>query len=39
MKKKLYNQPQSEISEIMPIGALLDGSLTDGGEMDNIWGD
>ena len=37
--KKIYNQPESQISEIMPLGALLDVSIGDGGDQDNIWGD
>jgi len=37
--KKIYNQPESQISELMPLNSLLAGSIPDGGDKDDIWGD
>jgi len=37
--KKIYNQPESQISELMPLNSLLAGSIPEGDPQDNIWGD
>lgn len=38
MKKKVYNQPETEITEVAPMYAMLDASINEGGGGGGIAG-